>query len=561
MVQSRAGVVLATFTLASLTLFFYAFASSSPEAHNYHEQQPLGNEELSWQHTKRVAIIGAGSGGSSAAYYLRKYAGTQPVNITIFDTKNYIGGRSTTVNVYNDPTEPVELGASIFVSVNYNLMNAVEEFGLDISGFTEDRPGEENVDPLAVWDGSKFAFRQAYTEGKLQDWWSLAKLLWKYGPTAPMRTKKLMSSTVGKFLNMYEAPLFPFSSLSTVVEEAGLLEATSDTGEQYLVKNGINGKFPTDLIQASTRVNYGQNLGLIHGLETMVCMATDGAVSVRGGNWRIFSGMVDASKAEVRLGTRVSSVTRDPNGPNPKTWVLSSHGPSGEVVEEEYDDVILASPYQFSELTISPELKKTPDEIPYVTLHVTLFTSPNKLDPEFFGLPVGDRVPEAILTTLNETEQASERFTRGTSSDAVGSVGFFSISTLRSTVNFNLDPGSPSTDENTRKGRYEYLYKVFSPKEFTDAQLYEILGAKTAEEAKISWSYRKIWQAYPYLYPRVTFEDPIMDTGLWYTSGIESFISTMETSSLMGMNVAKLIANEWEKEAELKMKYHNENGL
>jgi hypothetical protein len=58
MVQSRVGIVLATFTLASLTLFFYAFASSSPEAHSYHEQQPLVNEELSWQHTKRVAIIG-----------------------------------------------------------------------------------------------------------------------------------------------------------------------------------------------------------------------------------------------------------------------------------------------------------------------------------------------------------------------------------------------------------------------------------------------------------------------------------------------------------------------
>lgn len=33
---------------------------------------------------------------------------------------------------------------------------------------------------------------------------------------------------------------------------------------------------------------------------------------------------------------------------------------------------------------------------------------------------------------------------------------------------------------------------------------------------------------------------------LWYTSGIEQFISTMETSSLMGMNVAKLAVDAWE---------------
>lgn len=368
-----------------------------------------------------------------------------------------------------------------------------------------------------------------------------------------------MQSTVGKFLQMYKAPLFPFASLSSAVEAAGLLDATTETGEQYLEKNGVRGAFTTDLIQASTRVNYGQNLGLIHGLETMVCMATDGAVSVEGGNWRIFSGMVDASKAEVRLETKVTSIKR-PEGPEPvaglpsssklKTWLVTSTGPSGETIEEEYDTVVLASPYQFADLTISPTLARTPDKIPYATLHVTLFTSPRRLDSEFFNLHPGERVPETILTTLNATEQADTQFNRGEGKDAVGSVGFFSISTLRSLVNSHF-PVDSEDDGTTRKGRFEYLYKVFSPLEFSDEDLQRILGAKNQEDAKVSWIYRHVWQAYPYLYPRVTFEDPILDEGLWYTSGIESFISTMETSSLMGMNVAKLIVDGWEGETEL----------
>ena len=33
--------------------------------------------------------------------------------------------------------------------------------------------------------------------------------------------------------------------------------------------------------------------------------------------------------------------------------------------------------------------------------------------------------------------------------------------------------------------------------------------------------------------------------GLWYTGGIESFISTMETSALMGKNVAALMVQSW----------------
>jgi prenylcysteine oxidase / farnesylcysteine lyase len=54
-----------------------------------------------------------------------------------------------------------------------------------------------------------------------------------------------------------------------------------------------------------------------------------------------------------------------------------------------------------------------------------------------------------------------------------------------------------------------------------------------------------VWYSYPYAYPRVTFEDIELARGLYYTAGIESFISTMETSALMGMNVAQLIMDDY----------------
>ena len=68
--------------------------------------------------------------------------------------------------------------------------------------------------------------------------------------------------------------------------------------------------------------------------------------------------------------------------------------------------------------------------------------------------------------------------------------------------------------------------------------------------------YEKVWQSYPVESPRVTFEalrlDDVEDDDragkVWYTSGIEGFISTMETSSLMGMNVARLVVDGWEME-------------
>jgi hypothetical protein len=61
----------------------------------------------------------------------------------------------------------------------------------------------------------------------------------------------------------------------------------------------------------------------------------------------------------------------------------------------------------------------------------------------------------------------------------------------------------------------------------------------------ITWYYPHVFHSYPYEYPRITFEDPELSEGLYYTSGIESFISTMETSSLMGMNVAQLLVDDF----------------
>jgi prenylcysteine oxidase/farnesylcysteine lyase len=61
----------------------------------------------------------------------------------------------------------------------------------------------------------------------------------------------------------------------------------------------------------------------------------------------------------------------------------------------------------------------------------------------------------------------------------------------------------------------------------------------------ITWFYPHVWNSYPYEYPRVTFEDIELARGLYYTAGIESFISTMETSALMGKNVAQLLVEDF----------------
>jgi prenylcysteine oxidase/farnesylcysteine lyase len=228
-------------------------------------------------------LPGAGSAGSSSAYHLSRFAEAHniPVNVTIFEKNSHIGGRSTTVHAYNDSVLPIELGASIFVPINKILVDAVEAFNLSTSAFgtTSDKiPGAA----LGIWDGKKFVFI-AENEG---GWWDTAKLFYKYG-LSPLRTVNLMKAVVGKFLKMYEEPVFPFSSLTQAAQDVGLLAVTSATGEAFLRENSISSSFAREIVQASTRVNYAQNINNFHGLETMVCMAANGAMSVEGGNWQI----------------------------------------------------------------------------------------------------------------------------------------------------------------------------------------------------------------------------------------------------------------------------------
>ena len=187
-------------------------------------------------------------------------------------------------------------------------------------------------------------------------------------------------------------------------------------------------------------------------------MAIDGAMQIEGGNWQIFDSMLVAANATVLLNTTVDGITKE-NG----KYIVKSSSPTPKngrinAVEESFDTVVLAAPLQFSDIDIEEGLLKyTPDEIPYVTLHVTLFTSPHTLDYGYFNLAETDEVPTTVLTTLPPDEAFSA------SENGSGLPGFFSLSTLRTVTN-------PKTLKEER------LYKIFSHREITPDFLSNILG-------------------------------------------------------------------------------------
>jgi prenylcysteine oxidase/farnesylcysteine lyase len=85
------------------------------------------------------------------------------------------------------------------------------------------------------------------------------------------------------------------------------------------------------------------------------------------------------------------------------------------------------------------------------------------------------------------------------------------------------------------------LFGVKVPDNFLGETPLEDANAQAVEP--ISWYYPHVFHSYPKGFPRMTFQDPVIGDGLYYTSGMESFISTMETNALMGKNVARLIVD------------------
>jgi len=526
---------------------------------------------------KRIAIIGAGAGGSSSSYFLNQFAQSSeheiPLEITIFDSNTYIGGRSTTVDAFNDKNYPVELGASIFVKINHILYNATRDFGLNTAAKIYEAVEDAKYD-LGIWDGTTFVYKAESDDdddgnkSSWRGWWDIAKLLWKYG-WAPIRTQRATKDAVGKFLDFYSEPWFPFASLEDVVHRSGLVRYTNTSGRALLKEVGVGELFTREIIQAATRVNYASNLGSIHGLETLVCMAIEGAVAVEGGNWQIFAEMAKTSAHNIWLNTTVTAVTKD-KAKGTFTLQTSNDIFHEHFNDDEFDAVILAAPHQFADIIFSPALASPPKEIPYNTKYVTLLTSPHRLSPSFFGLESQAEVPSSVLTTL--TEDLNDRLGSKRGQHAVGPTGFWSISTLRT---LGTNPISPEP---------QYLYKIFSAAPLTAsflAKLFDIPYTPSSFEnpsttttttdndpisllprTAITWAYEKTWAAYPYETPTSTFENfslPFVgndqggSSGLWYTSGIESFISTMETSALAGRNVARLIVDRFEAEASGKM--------
>ncbi|KAI9876665.1 MAG: hypothetical protein M1830_005996 [Pleopsidium flavum] len=484
-------------------------------------QQPMKSEGA----RKRVAIIGAGAAGASSAYYLNKHAalGVVPMNITIFERSSQVGGRVKSVDVSYSPVKDIEVGASSFSREDRLLMSAMKELGV------EEASEEMFAKGIGIWNGREFIFIQPWDSSR---WWNRAKLIWKYG-WAPVRTEDLSRKTINELRVQFDSGSPPLGLLSKVASDSILEESITSSAEVFLQSHNIAPPFSTEIIQAGTRAHYSENLGTLHGLASMMAMNRESTTSIKGGNWLLFDRMVNTSEALLQLNTQVTKINKLDDG----TFRLESSSTektadSTRLDVAEYDAVIIAAPFQFTDIKVQLPLATRPLEIPYVERHVTYFTSSHTLSPKAFNLSLDSSVPGDVLTTLDTG--ADKRRAEA------GNPAFFSITTPQRFLR-----------KSVWEMKLEYVYKILSSSPINDTTIAHLLGFPHEDglplpEQDVRWVHRQSWpHAYPLLLPKTKYGHIQLDRHLYYSGEIESIESSMEMSSLMGKNIARLLYRDW----------------
>lgn len=215
----------------------------------------------------RVAIIGGGAAGTSSAFFLSHLAAVNSslaVDVDLFEANDYLGGRSTIVYPFDNASYPaIEVGGSIFVQANKNLVKAAKIFNLTL----QDMHGgdEEDATGMSIWDGQDFVYKESSGYG----WWNMAKLFWRYG-YSPMTVKNTVTETVAKFVELYGDEFQsqgPYESIHDFAKALKLEKMAYNTTKEYLKSLAVNELFIQELVAAATRVNYGQNPSQLQACE------------------------------------------------------------------------------------------------------------------------------------------------------------------------------------------------------------------------------------------------------------------------------------------------------
>jgi prenylcysteine oxidase / farnesylcysteine lyase len=320
----------------------------------------------------RLAILGAGIGGCSAAYFAHKYLPN--AKVTLYDSQERIGGRILTQKVYGNN---LELGATFFNGANRTILGFVNDLKLNFERV-------EEYGDFLIWDGSKTVFK-SNKNAALNNF----KLFSKYHSSV---------LNVLRFLNKAKKHLSQFylqeqknpAEIDSLFESSGLKEYCLKPFDTLLTEAGLNQKFINEAASPITRTIYSQNadLGGFAGVSSLIGVYGYPIYRFTEGNNAFPARLAEASHAFVKQRQKVSSIEKMSND--------SYRVISGKETEV-FDCIIIAAPLELANITFDG--MNVPNWMPQQFQSVFTRVMRGVFDPTFFGLKAASQTPAIVLTT------------------------------------------------------------------------------------------------------------------------------------------------------------------
>ncbi|XP_067388457.1 prenylcysteine oxidase 1 [Emydura macquarii macquarii] len=450
----------------------------------------------------RIAIIGAGIGGTSAAYFLRQKFG-KDLQIDVFE-KGTVGGRLATINVEG---KDYEAGGSIIHPLNLHMKHFVKELGLSVP--------ENHGGLMGIYNGDEFVFEES-------SWYiiNILKLLWHYGLN-PLRMNMWVEDILDKFMRIYryQSHDYAFSSTEGLLHALGgndFIQMLNQTIDETMQKAGFSQKFINEVVTPAMRINYGQGTN-INGFVGAVSLAGVNSElwSVKGGNKLVCTGLLYASKAQFISGTVISVEERTRpkrTGGTVKLYEVSYNATSGPATAM-YDIVLIATPLNRKMSSIT-------------------FQNFNPAIPE-----VSNHYHQTVATFVHGCINASFFGYKDPS--------HFHLSGIFTTENTKLFINSLSVVSPVQNGQEELkqpigpaIWKVFSKESLTKEQISLLFSSYDSVK-------EKKWLAYPHYTVPKKSPPLILHDRIYYLNSIEWAASAMEMSAIAAKNAALLSYHHW----------------
>ena len=317
-----------------------------------------------------LAIIGAGIGGCSAAYFAHKYLPDSKV--TVYEMEERIGGRVFTFNMEKMKSE---IGASFFNPINKTVCNIVKEMDFNI---------EKLEDPMeiAVFNGTEIVFRSSQS-----NLYTMLKLFTKY-KLSVLRLLLSLREANGKIRKWYEEERSV--EFWELFERVDLDKWYKMPLDQILVEMGVDKDFIDEIITPITRIIYSQNaeLGGFAGISSLLGVYGESMYSLEDGNDVLPRKLLEASASKVKLGCKVKSIEKMSNG---FFRLLSEDNISV------FDGVIIAAPLEVADIAVDNVAVQKSQACEYQKIYIRVMNG--TVDSRYFNLDASTKLPSTILTS------------------------------------------------------------------------------------------------------------------------------------------------------------------